>query len=1063
MRAYSNIGRINNMQSIREDLLEINEIEAYLDKLNEVKNDFAILLAVKDTAGSNMSDAVLGKLKQLGFESISKQLWVMYAGAICNGEKIVDTVSKKTEERVEIKFEFNNYKFDLTSEAWKTGNRAAILVNGIDFACNRRGINIVVYDTKNDTPVDSIYYDSHQENDVFSRDLEIIKKKNWITSDIKRDVCIVGFWYGANYGSLLNGYAIYRIIKDMNKSVLLLQKPDSVADDIELRKKIHNTNFIEEVYNEDDVSPRMSRKDLQLLDNHVDTFIAGSDQIWNYRISFSGLMYIPFSKKRKISFCTSLGSKDDHVAESNIPFVRSELEKYNAISVREDFSAKTLKRKYGINSEILLEPVFDIEKNIYDELIEKSNFEESEPYIVAYILDPNEEKLNALLEISGKLDKKIITIADGYYTILKSSWEHCTRKENYPNLQVDMEVKDFLKAFSNAEFVITDSFHGTCFSIIFEKRFISFCNPGRGAERFGDILGRFNLMNRLVDNVSKFSWKDEYEEFIEYDQINKIIKEDREKSVGWLKNELRKIDEIDNAITQNCNMNLCVGCGACSSICPNDAITMKGNDLGYYKPIVNIDKCSNCGICSKICPVINNVERENSDSPKCYEIVAANDVLLKQSSSGGAFSLLAHEIFKKGGCVFGAAWKDDFTVEHIMIDTEDDMYKLRKSKYLQSYLGNTFRKVKEKLLEGKPVLFSGCPCQAAGLRQYLGKKEYENLVIVDLLCGNAPSSKFFKKYVQESYGEDLVKYEFRNKTYGWNSETVKLTFKDGSTKIIKKACQSDYQRVYHNHAMCSYHCEHCKYQNVPKIGDITIGDFWWINNFDKEVEYKNGISALLVNSKKGQALFDAIEENKFKVRKEVPFQWLKGNGFTVKGTHNFVSPKRDLFYDAIQTMPFTKAVNYALKPNHGNYDNTPLFFNSRNTVFSYDNKIWEEHVINGTIYLFTKLINPPTRRYAIMQMKGALSKETTYELHIKFKVISESQYFNLHIKDSGSMFYQVIWTEKIDNNNRGKWIERKITFTPDADIYDEFMIGAAQLVGNDANVAFSLIDIHEVN
>ena len=96
-------------------------------------------------------------------------------------------------------------------------------------------------------------------------------------------------------------------------------------------------------------------------------------------------------------------------------------------------------------------------------------------------------------------------------------------------------------------------------------------------------------------------------------------------------------------------------------------------------------------------------------------------------------------------------------------------------------------------------------------------------------------------------------------------------------------------------------------------------------------------------------------------------------------------------------------------------------------------------------------------------MKGALSKETTYELHIKFKVISESQYFNLHIKDSGSMFYQVIWTEKIDNNNRGKWIERKITFTPDADIYDEFMIGAAQLVGNDANVAFSLIDIHEVN
>lgn len=887
------------------------------------------------------------------------------------------------------------------------------------------------------------------------------------------DVCIAGFWYGANYGSLLNGYAEYRLLKDMGKEVLMLQKPKA-PNAPEVDKEItegHNVLFREKYYDSEDISDQYTYEELKGLNDICDCFCAGSDQIWNHDLSFHENLYMPFvnDDKKLISFSTSFGHKNDKTPIECRERVKGYLERYSAISVREKFDVDILKENYGLIGQLVFEPVFCLDKKYYRKLIENSKFEEKESYLLTYILDPTEEKRNAIIYYAKQLGIKVINLLDGVGDVKEKN----KKLLDLPNVVENVEAEDFLKAFSNAEYVITDSFHGSAFSIIFNKPFLAIGNYGRGFERFTDLLGRLNLLDRLV-NPREIPHDNKYLEPIDYTKVNEIIKRETSFTVEWLKkviempkNEmptLRKTDEISESIAEKCNMQLCVGCGACFSICHNDAITIKSNELGYYKPIVNMDKCTNCGLCSDVCPVINDVERTNNDCPECYEVIAADNELLKKSSSGGAFSLLAHEVFEKDGCVFGAAWRDDFTVEHIMIDNEDDMYKLRKSKYLQSYLGDTFKNVKDKLTEGKFVLFSGCPCQAAGLRNYLGSKEYDNLIIVDLLCGNSPSSEFFKKYINDVYGNDILKYEFRDKTYGWNYETAKVTFKDGTTKIIKKAYQSDYQRVYHNHAMCSYHCEHCKYQNVPKIGDITIGDFWWIDNNDKEVDYKRGISALLTNNEKGREFFANINNNQFAVKKQVPFEWLKGNGFTVKGTHNFVSPKRNLFYDVIQTMPFSQAVNYALKPNHGIYshNDSMLYFVSRKTQFSFDEKIWEEHIVNGVTYLYTKLTNPPFQKYATMSLSTLLSKDKKYELHIKFKLFSKSEFFNLHIKDSGSTYFQVIWTEKINYDNSEEWIDRRITFIPDADIYDEFMIGAAQLVGEGAHVAFSMIDIHEI-
>ena len=887
------------------------------------------------------------------------------------------------------------------------------------------------------------------------------------------DICVAGFWYGFNYGSLLNGYAEYKLLKNMGKEVLMLHKPIAPGAPIIDREitEGHNVSFVNKYYDAEDISPRYTYDELKSLNEICDCFCAGSDQIWNYELSFHENLYMPFVEddKKLISFSTSFGHKRDKTPIECRERIKSYLERYSAISVREKFDVEILKNNYGLVGQLVFEPVFCLDKKYYEELILNSKFNEEEPYILTYILDPNEEKRNAIIYYAKQLGVKVINLLDGDAYVREKN----RKILNLPNILENIEAEDFLKTFYNAKYVITDSFHGTAFSIIFNKPFLSIGNYGRGFERFIDLLSRLDLMGRLVDPRA-IPHDKKYLKPIDYTDVNETIKRESRYTIEWLNNavdmskcelpELKKLDRIDKCVIQTCDIELCVGCGACFSSCHKNAISMEKNEFGYYKPTIDIEKCVNCGICTKVCPVVNEVVRSNSETPECYEVVAADKEILEKSSSGGAFSLLAHEVFEKGGCVFGAAWTDDFSVEHIMIDNENDMYKLRKSKYLQSYVGDTFRKVKEKLEEEKFVLFSGCPCQAAGLKQYLGSKEYDNLLIVDLLCGNAPSPDFFKKYIQDSYGNNILKYEFRDKTYGWNPVTTKVTFKDGAILLINKAYQSDYQRVYHNHTMCPYHCENCKYQNVPKIGDITIGDFWWINSNDKEVDSRQGISALLVNNEKAKDFFDNINESNFKVKKQVPFEWLKGNGFTVKGTHNFVSPKRSLFYDAIRTMPFSKAVNYALKPKYGTYrqNESVLCYNPKKTIFSFDENIWEEHMINGVIYLFTKSENSPCQKYARMFFNKLLVKGQKYELHIKFKINTEENCYNLHIKDSGSNYYQIIWSERVDSQNRGKWVDRTIIFVPDANIFDEFMVGAAQLVGEGSYIAFSLIDIREV-
>lgn len=358
------------------------------------------------------------------------------------------------------------------------------------------------------------------------------------------------------------------------------------------------------------------------------------------------------------------------------------------------------------------------------------------------------------------------------------------------------------------------------------------------------------------------------------------------------------IDKIDK----------CYGCGACKQICPVGAIEIVKNEDGFYCAIVNKDKCINCSKCIGACPRLNP-SYTNYEEPVCYAVMA-NDEIRLESSSGGVFTLAAEFVLQRGGCVVGAAWGNDFNVEHHMVWNEEGIKELRGSKYAQSNTLNTYSEVKNVLESGKYVLYTGCPCQIAGLRSYLGK-EYEKLYTVDLICHGTPSSKVLKKYLEDAYEiNDVQCVDFRDKSYfGWSTE-MNVYLKDGTIK--RGASREDtWYRAFLNQMSLNKVCESCQFSRLPRQGDISIGDFWNIENYDVKLNDRKGTSLVLINSEKGEELVKAF--NNIYILSQVPMSFVRttcNKTIFQPFKHHY---GRDRFFREINWQKFDKAVNKCLE------------------------------------------------------------------------------------------------------------------------------------------------------
>lgn len=330
----------------------------------------------------------------------------------------------------------------------------------------------------------------------------------------------------------------------------------------------------------------------------------------------------------------------------------------------------------------------------------------------------------------------------------------------------------------------------------------------------------------------------------------------------------------------------CCGCSACIQRCPKQCIKMIEDEEGFQYPKINLSLCINCNLCEKVCPMLHPIPTQ---SPKaCYAAINKNEQIRLQSSSGGIFSLLAEQIINKKGIVFGACFDEKWEVKHNYTETLEGIAAFRGSKYIQSRIESNYLEAEKFLKQGKLVLFSGTPCQIAGLKGFL-KKEYDNLITVDFICHGVPSPKIWRTYLEttcrhiinqndkknsinsssttssnKSYIECI---NFRNKTTGWKKYSFLLKLKTHTTQDSKNAeevCQIFSENTFmKGFIKCLYlrpSCYNCRTKGGKSGSDFTLGDFWGIQMLYPEWDDDKGTSAIFINTSKALSIFTNINK-----------------------------------------------------------------------------------------------------------------------------------------------------------------------------------------------------------
>lgn len=305
----------------------------------------------------------------------------------------------------------------------------------------------------------------------------------------------------------------------------------------------------------------------------------------------------------------------------------------------------------------------------------------------------------------------------------------------------------------------------------------------------------------------------------------------------------------------------CTGCMACRSICPVNAIKIKRDCNGFQYPKIDKEICIDCKLCEKICPVKNKVE-QNEDNVIAYYCKNKDEGIRMESSSGGIFSLIAEWILNEKGVVFGAKFNRKFEVVHDYILRVDELGIFRGSKYLQSKIGNTYKRVKQFLEEDRKVLFTGTPCQIEGLMSYL-KKDYKNLYTQDFICHGVPSLKVWKKYLEykrKNTQEILKNVNFRRKDLlGWSNFQMNYKYLNSEENIHHD--EDPYMNLFLRNFDLRESCYNCAFKQIKRKADVTLADCWGINEINPEFNDEKGISVIIIHSKKGQEILEKIKQN----------------------------------------------------------------------------------------------------------------------------------------------------------------------------------------------------------
>lgn len=347
----------------------------------------------------------------------------------------------------------------------------------------------------------------------------------------------------------------------------------------------------------------------------------------------------------------------------------------------------------------------------------------------------------------------------------------------------------------------------------------------------------------------------------------------------------------------------CSGCSACAVACPVHCIEMVADDEGFDYPIVDEAKCTGCGLCDRVC--VPAPARPDAVETAAFAAKSKSDEIRRCSSSGGVFTALAERTLNGGGAVYGAAVGKNGVVEHIRVTSPEELARLRGSKYVQSRMGGIYARVREDLQNGLPVYFSGTPCQVGGLRNYLPKHHPGQLVCQDLICHGVPSRKVWRKHLAELgfSGEEDIAVSFRDKTDGWTDFSMRIS--QGERVYRRRFGEDAYGRAFLSNIILRPSCHRCHYKQMRYRGDLTLADFWGVQEVLPDFFDRKGVSLVLVHTETGKKAFDeilpALEW------KNVPLApAIQGNRSPINGISPH--PNRDRLLRRLDQKPFAELV-----------------------------------------------------------------------------------------------------------------------------------------------------------
>lgn len=353
----------------------------------------------------------------------------------------------------------------------------------------------------------------------------------------------------------------------------------------------------------------------------------------------------------------------------------------------------------------------------------------------------------------------------------------------------------------------------------------------------------------------------------------------------------------------------CCACTACVNACPKSCIRMVQDEEGFAYPHIDDTICINCHLCEKVCPV-EHPDFSNNTTPDAYAVLLKDIEQRKKSSSGGAFYAIASFVLDNKGVVVGATMDNDHLVQHIAIDSRDELFRLRGSKYVQSSLDGVFSIVKQALLDDRWCYFVGTGCQVAGLKAFL-RKSYDKLITSDLVCHGVPSQKLFDlhiAYLEEKYQDRIVNYQFRNNRLWGGCEICNFA---NHKPIMNPSYElSPYLYSFMYAMTYRYSCYDCKFACIPRQGDITLADYWGVKEFFPQIDTIHGVSLVLVNTDQGKKVWENVKGS-YEYYQSTVEDGAKFNGNLVKKSDK--PEVRDGIYQHIDEMGYKKVAETTFK------------------------------------------------------------------------------------------------------------------------------------------------------